>query len=207
MRIVDSLRAHSLCSPFLLIFSIASCSLLPLLSFLYNQRWQVFPILSRVPNYGYSRDLQLPETFCLANLQNLFSCMFGKRADTQSVGPRMWMKQNVFLSNPGRLSLVSSLPTSQDVPTPTGLTSNPSWPNCISKQWGGCGVFHSPPASQTGLGCDSLASATWLLWVVAVFCLHHGAPEVTDATWGTWLRASSPWSANTFQIWNSKARM
>lgn len=36
MRIVDSLRAHSLCSPFLLIFSIASCSLLPLLSFLYR---------------------------------------------------------------------------------------------------------------------------------------------------------------------------
>lgn len=71
MRIVDSLRTHSLCSQFLLI-PIASHSYFSLsfsYNFLYIQRWKFFSAFLRVPNYGHSRDLQLPETSCLASLQ------------------------------------------------------------------------------------------------------------------------------------------
>ena len=142
-------------------------------------------IRSPVETCGYQR---LPTwSACESNSAAYLS----KEQALNLLEPCMWMHHNVFLSNPGRPIPVISLSTKWYIPISARLTSNPLWRDFSSRERGGCEVFHTPPTSQTGLGYDSTASVTRLLWVVAWFCSHHRAPEVMDAVWRSWVSTSS----------------
>lgn len=149
MRIVDSLRTHTPRSVFLLTFPTASCSLL------YHPLF-LLPLfcsyIIRRPFLHFSES-QITAPTCSHQRVPIWSACktysavhLPKQQQLNLLGPSMWMHQNMLLSNPGRPTPVTSLPTNQEIPISTELTSSSLWPDFSSMEQGGCEMFltHHP---------------------------------------------------------------